>query len=212
MGLFFKHGVHAAAVEEALVVLDAARDEYLCLPFGAGDLRRRQDGLLTMTEGPASVALTQAGLLADEQPSPSRRPPPRPTRTIIHDSPASPAGMIDIARALTATCEVRRIRRKGGIAAYIDVEPSKSGSRDQTAVTAAARCFWRLSPWLPIEGECLVRSALLMRFLARSGLSADWVFGVRLWPFMAHCWVQLDDVCLNDDVERLQAYTPLMCR
>jgi hypothetical protein len=36
------------------------------------------------------------------------------------------------------------------------------------------------------------------------------VFGVRTWPFHAHCWLQVEDVVLDDHHERIGAYTPLM--
>lgn len=98
------------------------------------------------------------------------------------------------------------------MASYLALADGPAGDRTPARVAEAARAFWQMAPWLPIEGECLVRSALLMRFLNQRGLEADWVFGVRLWPFMAHCWVQLDDLCLNDDVERLTAYTPIYSR
>ena len=51
---------------------------------------------------------------------------------------------------------------------------------------------------------------MLVSYLRRCGLRADWVFAVRLWPFAAHCWVQCGDLCLNDDVERLAPYTPIL--
>jgi hypothetical protein len=42
------------------------------------------------------------------------------------------------------------------------------------------------------------------------GFDADWIIGVRTWPFMAHCWLQVGAVALDDDVERLAAYTPIL--
>jgi hypothetical protein len=113
---------------------------------------------------------------------------------------------------LLAALTVRKARKRAGVKDYLALAGGADGDRNPVRVAEAARAFWRMSPWLPIEGECLVRSALLMRFLQRRGLEADWVFGVRLWPFTAHCWVQLDGVCLNDDVERLTSYTPIYCR
>jgi hypothetical protein len=110
---------------------------------------------------------------------------------------------------MTAFASVKRARRAGGLAPYISLDrPPASG--DALDAIEAGRRFWTLLPYLPIEGECLVRSALLMRFLRAAGLDADWVFGVRLHPFAAHCWVQVNDICLNDDVERLSAYAPIM--
>lgn len=57
---------------------------------------------------------------------------------------------------------------------------------------------------------CLQDSLMLVEFLARRGLVPDWVFGVRLAPFAAHCWVQHGSTVLNDYVERVKVYTPIM--
>jgi hypothetical protein len=36
------------------------------------------------------------------------------------------------------------------------------------------------------------------------------VFGVRTWPFHAHCWLQCDDVVLDDQADRVAAYAPIL--
>jgi hypothetical protein len=51
---------------------------------------------------------------------------------------------------------------------------------------------------------------LLLEFLAARGLAADWVFGVRTWPFSAHCWVQAGGIVLNDTVERVAPYRQIL--
>ena len=60
------------------------------------------------------------------------------------------------------------------------------------------------------HNECLFDSLALLGFLARYGIYADWVFGVQARPFAAHCWVQQDDVVLNDTLEHIGGYTPIM--
>ncbi len=58
--------------------------------------------------------------------------------------------------------------------------------------------------------ECLRDSLAMLEFLARHGLPASWVFGVRARPFAAHCWVQHGEVVLNDTVEHVSSYVPIM--
>jgi hypothetical protein len=36
------------------------------------------------------------------------------------------------------------------------------------------------------------------------------VIGVRMHPFMAHCWVQRDEVVLSDDLDSVATYTPIL--
>ncbi|GAD58270.1 hypothetical protein MBEBAB_0520 [Brevundimonas abyssalis TAR-001] len=36
------------------------------------------------------------------------------------------------------------------------------------------------------------------------------VFGIKLVPFGAHCWVQAGETVLNDTVDNVSEYTPIM--
>ena len=206
---FLKAGVYGVAVGEDLALMDIGADAYLCLPGGASGLGG--DGSTLRLSGPSAAAVVEAGLGADQAGPAIRTPPGLPSRTLIHDT-APTVSLGDVLRGLGAVRDIRRALRGDGLRPILAVASDHDRVVDRGAVAHAAKTFWRLSPWLPMEGECLVRSAMLMSYLRRAGLSADWVFGVRLWPFAAHCWVQIDDLCLNDDIERLAAYTPIYCR
>lgn len=207
--LYFAPDVHHASVGEDAVLLDVRGDGYHCLPGGAALCDRLSSGR-RIPINPAVQALIAAGLIGAVPSPPPPSPPPRPVRSIIHDAHGFDL-MRDLAPAFAAVRAVRRARRGSGLSPYVSLDGADPRD-DPSAAIEAARRFWSLMPYLPIEGECLVRSALLIRFLRRQGLRADWVFGVRLCPFTAHCWVQVGEVCLNDDVERLVAYTPIMVR
>jgi hypothetical protein len=58
--------------------------------------------------------------------------------------------------------------------------------------------------------RCLSRSLALADQLARRGCRTQVVFGVKLAPFAAHCWVQADDLVLNETVEEVARYTPIL--
>lgn len=210
MESFLKDGVHAVVVGDDLALIDLDADAYLCLPGGALSVHAESGGALRLS-GPGEAAVAEARLTADRAGPPSRIPPPLPGKTIIHDAPPM-VSLGQILQGCGAVLDVRRALRGTGLRPILAVAPDRDDAVSAEAVADAARAFWRIAPWLPQEGECLVRSAMLMSYLRRAGLSADWVFGVRLWPFSAHCWVQIDNVCLNDDVERLAAYTPIYCR
>lgn len=60
------------------------------------------------------------------------------------------------------------------------------------------------------KDQCLFDSLALLRFLALYGVDATWVFGVRSAPFGAHCWLQVDDVLLNDSIYNVGNYVPIM--
>lgn len=74
-----------------------------------------------------------------------------------------------------------------------------------------AGVFYVIQPlFYSAEGSCLRNSLTLIEFLARYNLYPSWVFGVRLSPFAAHCWVQEEKTILNDTLENVSAFTPLM--
>ena len=211
MTLYLKPDVHAVAIGADLAVLDIPADAYLCLPGAAAVVA--DSGSAAIARGPFQAALAEGGLLSAAPPPARRTPPPSPRRSILHASGAARPDGRALLAAAGVVADVRRARRGRGLAAYLALaDADRDLSRNVETATAAARLFWTIGPWLPLDGECLLRSAMLVVFLRRLGLAADWVFGVRLWPFGAHCWVQAGDVCLNDDVERLRAYTPIYWR
>lgn len=70
--------------------------------------------------------------------------------------------------------------------------------------------FDALRPFYPRPYLCLFDSLALVEFLARYRIFPTWVFGVCGEPFQAHCWVQHQDLLLNDSVEHVSTFTPIM--
>lgn len=64
-------------------------------------------------------------------------------------------------------------------------------------------CFSRVD-------ACLKDSLVLIEFLASFGVYPSWIFGIKTMPFAAHCWVQHDRIVLNDSVEHVGNFVPLM--
>ena len=60
------------------------------------------------------------------------------------------------------------------------------------------------------KDACLFDALALSEFLAAYGVFPRWVFGVQSRPFAAHCWLQLDGLVLNDTVDHVKRYTPIM--
>jgi hypothetical protein len=77
-------------------------------------------------------------------------------------------------------------------------------ARELTAVFNKLRIFF------PRSYLCLFDSLALIEFLARYQVFPQWVFGVKLDPWGAHCWVQEEQFVFNDLVERTARYVPIM--
>lgn len=75
---------------------------------------------------------------------------------------------------------------------------------------AAASIHIRTTPLLNKNGKCLLNALSLLGFLGPAGSAADWVFAVRGQPFEAHCWVQCGTTVLNDTIEGVAGYHPIM--
>jgi hypothetical protein len=70
--------------------------------------------------------------------------------------------------------------------------------------------FYKLRALFPFNYLCLFDSLALIEFLARYRIHPTWVFGVRLAPWGAHCWVQHGSFVFNEGVEEAARYTPIM--
>lgn len=81
---------------------------------------------------------------------------------------------------------------------------------DLDRARALVTAFNRMRMFFPHDYLCLYDSLALLEFLARYGVFPKWVFGVRLDPWGAHCWVQEGSFVFNEDVEETLGYTPIM--
>ena len=199
-------GVHAVPIGGDLVLLDLAADDYL-LFADCGDvavlgerLRGPMDTLLEL----ASAELLHSG--------PARPacvpPPPLPLHSLPEISGRRPR-LAEIAAfgAIWADRAWRRPTLAGLAAAHGD----RTGRRDDLEMIAArAQTFFQLLPFAPRTGACLFQAEMLLRFLNAGDLDADWVFGVRAWPFLAHCWLPVDDVCVSQSAETLSHFHPIL--
>lgn len=85
---------------------------------------------------------------------------------------------------------------------HVDPERTAGLSSEQTAAVAAylSLAVVRTLGWPPTHASCLVRSLVLLRLLARWGISSSLVIGVRLkdGSLAAHAWVEYHGIPLLD--------------
>jgi hypothetical protein len=91
----------------------------------------------------------------------------------------------------------------------LQAKPSRIASLEEVA--ALVHAFRRIRPWIyTAHDKCLLDSMVLTAFLLRYGVPASLFIGIRQKPFSAHAWVQLEDCVLDDTVENVIRFTPLM--
>lgn len=78
------------------------------------------------------------------------------------------------------------------------------------SVERVVRAHLRVDGILGGADQCLLRSIALVDHLARHGHFPQLVIGVRTGAFSAHCWVQQGPTLLNDEIDRVQLFTPIM--
>ena len=172
----------------------------------------------------AVESLVHAGLLThdvnDARPSPftstracSAVEYPRPYETRHIPSP------MHVLRFFAAVLSVRvRMRISGGASHLIRevahrnaTHAARSSRKSIEHGTALTRIFESLRIWTYTARElCLADSLILANFLQRNHVYPTFVIGIGTKPFSAHAWVQIDDIVLNDKVERVYEYTPIL--
>ncbi|CAN7479767.1 lasso peptide biosynthesis B2 protein [Caulobacter sp. LjRoot300] len=210
--MFLSATTHLIRIGDDIVVLDARTNAYYCLPAAS----------TVVTAGPAGLAFddpdlaeqfASAGFLAETPPPPAPTPSPSPRRDLAQNV-AEKVRLIDVGLILAACLtmpvsyhgvEFRRLVGNGA-----DPSPMNGSSEPSDEVRRLVATFERVLPWLPFQGACLYRAFLLRRVLRWRGHRTRWVFGVRTWPFLAHCWLQIGDVVLDDAAERLVSFSPIM--
>ncbi|MBB1180378.1 lasso peptide biosynthesis B2 protein [Brevundimonas aurantiaca] len=198
-------GIHFAAVEEDIVVLDTYAGSYSCLLSASDWLRLEQDQTLAVDDADAAAELVEANLAVQQRPR-STRPATPPARRDYR--PDQLAGRIP---SLGTIAEIMIARQSFRGTAFPDLLRLRLPRRRliSGSLENALSDYQAALPWCPGEGECFQRAFELRYLLARRGVMATWVFGVRTWPFAAHCWLQLEDAVIGDSIDRVQRYTPI---
>lgn len=203
---------HVAVCGDDLVLLDVAAGRYACIPGGGGLIQDVGEHFaleisdLIFAEGLAEAGWIAPGFAA--QPRPVLR---RPAQSLSIE--AGHASGQDIRRMGQALIDVAAHYHGRSFAHLIATARRRRPVQDAADGQALAHqvgVFRALLPWAPFQGVCLYRSFLLLNLLRHAGLDAVWAFGVRTWPFEAHCWLQAGDLVLDDHLDHVAGYTPIL--
>lgn len=207
-------------VDGRTIFLDLRRDRYLELdpdtrsilnrcregdpPFEAGSPeaeRLQRLRLIVPSEKPASLAAVSTAV-------PSRSLRDEPSR-------GSRRAWLLVPEVFALVLGSRRTLKSGGLEVAVNEVRLRNAQRSgppacSAELAAAAERFRAARRLIPIQTNCLLDSLSLSRFLARRGLGAALVFGVKLDPFAAHCWLQTADVIVNDGADTITPFTPVL--
>ena len=198
-------------IDRRAIFLDVGSDRYFCLP---SNLNAAFIDGLTDPEGLQDDV--QASLIRlHVMPGPSNRLPPVQPRICLPTQafdPGDPRRFL-----LPATIAQNRMRfrlRRWSFAKIIGAERQRHKTHHSNVETLELSwlygSFCALATWFGEEDQCLARALAYRMIALRRGHAASLVIGVKFDPFAAHCWVQDGPRLLNDRLERVRLFTPIM--
>ncbi len=226
-GFSLNNTVHFCRADGTFIFLDCRTNRYACLkPEQASQFQEILDaggsaGSLSSRTRSFAGYLVRSGILV-ERPgaacSLQETPGPRTRASLLDERQTSDRGaLIAIPAMARSVLSAWRLTRQSDMTLAMEAvrnwrsrthRHSSAYGRDARQITLA---FHDLTPFFfTAHDACLFRSLALMRFLTLHGCSADWVFGVCYCPFLAHCWVERDGEILNDYLENVSAYRPIL--
>lgn len=225
-GYFLPSHVHFCQRGDACVFLDLRQDDYTLVNGPAAAALRALSSQTNDKQPTGSFSedlseLLKGGLLITQPDTGKVVAPTRieiavehlVDRETLRDHPVSFGHIMNF----FAACATARasLRWRNIEATVMSVANRKARHASDSAFDPAraqqlTAAFLKLRGFFPANYLCLFDSLALLNFLASYGVYATWVFGVRLEPFAAHCWVQYRHYALNEEVEEAANYTPIM--
>lgn len=196
------------------IFLDVAADRYTCLPERLNTLFVRWIlGDQAVEYRSAAAMLERAGLLVpiegDAAPAPCRITAARSSLSPWRPGPAAAPFMLVRLRCALNRAR-RRLARQGLSGALAHVSTQRAAASPQRDPRAIAAPLLPVGAALGAGDDCLARSLALVDCLHHAGSDGTVVLGVLAMPFGAHCWVQVGDCVLNDHVDRVSLFTPIL--
>jgi hypothetical protein len=198
----------AAMDGDRVVLLDIRADRYRLLPPALSS------ALLNAPQGYPDAgeieALEALGLRADGRGSPLWPIFPPIERSAFDMAPGATRRLSRFAMALELLWIRDRLNRRGLAAMLAELRPPTPEDRpDEAGLLRLASAFQDARRTIPVARNCLSDTMLFMKRAHRRGLSCRMIFGVRLDPFVAHCWAQAGDLVLTDPVDRVTGFEPV---
>lgn len=212
-----RDGLSFCQVDGHFVFLDVDSDRYFRLPDSL------DHALATYLDGSGPPEADISGLVAQnilvDRPSaaPCNRQRLRPAARSAMEAPTSsrklrPLELLEVLAVVVRTRVALKLWPLKVVLGSLGADPAHAAPHAaafEGRLSEAAAVYRRARLYVPIDMCCLLDSVALATFLRKRRLHAHVVFGIALDPFSAHCWVQADDLVLNDTVGNVNSHTPI---
>lgn len=215
MALRINDDIFACESGGQAILLDLQRDRFFLAS------KRLRDELRQMLEGKsAEDDPTSLNALA-----PSRMPPGScglristvpivaPSTDIFTDrAESSPALLIDAIREQVVMAHALKTRPLWRVVDRIRARKTHppQHAKDRHSLERRAAAFLGSAKLFGSDQKCLRRSLALANSAAKYGHDVTLYLGVSVRPFSAHCWVQHGDIVLNDSIDEVLQFTPIL--
>jgi hypothetical protein len=211
--------LHFCICSGRTVFLDVRADRYFQLPIDL-DLafQRLASGRTALPSDKAALdAIISRGwiinadqggrpLLPEATPSPTAEIAPLPSLARITDRMKVLAliqmARFDLVRQPFQTLLERMSRSTAAL--------GEGEATDWTSLDHVAAAFAAIGTIIQRQDRCLPMSIAFKRLCLSRGIRATLVIGVKLDPFVAHCWIQRDECVVNDTLERARLFAPIL--
>lgn len=222
---------YACLADGHLVFSDIRSDKFRCLDRNNTEILLNVLPAFRATISPAdhgenpqarriTSALIDNGLLVcdgDVGKDPAPVMVPRPVTSYLENADSTPSpGFRDRAAFFRACLRASwQLRFRSLRRTMLAVEQRRkahcvSTPVDEDEMRALTAAFHGLRPYYPRRYLCRFDSLALLEFLSGHQQYPVWVFGVKAEPFGAHCWIQHGACVLNDSLDHVRQFTPIM--
>lgn len=219
MHLRLRDGLHFCKCAERIIFLDVHTDRYFALS-GQVDLAFQAwiaGEVSTQEPGGHLNSLIGTGLLVPA-PGEAKIGESSSLEPAKRDFYARVVGRVGVtgAKAFLLRYRARRSMRTQSFRAVLrDVSDRKAALTSITndavgEISLACKAFGSTSWAFRARDQCVPESIAFHRLCLDRGVPATLVIGVKVNPFAAHCWVQHGDVVINDRMERIRQFTPIL--
>jgi hypothetical protein len=201
------------------VFLDIRRDRYFALPTTAEQAFQRfaAQAALGGKDRAALETIVANGLLEPCTQSVFPRPcPPGPEPTISlldRKARSRPAEVLGALSRLALAGFALRVRSLSSTLQSFERRKTaarpRAGEHDRLLLEVAAAFKVTRLMASPLD-RCLPRSLAAAHRLLDRGVVPELVFGIRLQPFTAHCWVRHGNVLVNESLDQVRNFTPIL--
>lgn len=219
MRLRLRDELYACGAGDRIILLDAIEGRYFSAPEHSESIFGRVLRGVDIAAEDTSVVLgliSRGWLIETSSDFTPPNAPIRPSHELAIDT-AAKGKLTSFLLVCLAQQRANRLVRHRTFATVRHMVESARGKRQGASLPAAkpvitniARAFAASEFLFPHSGRCLARSLAFMTLCHRTAFYPSLVFGVRTNPFLAHCWIEADGCVLNDTLEEVGTFSPIM--